>query len=73
MEAIKEYDDLSDGEIKFLANDIKVSPNSLDEALQRIKEKISVHYINQIKQRAEDINSEPETILFNEDIRNVSN
>lgn len=72
LEAIKEYDDLSDGEIKFLANDIKVSPNSLDEALQRIKEKISVHYINQIKQRAEDINSEPETILFNEDIRNVS-
>lgn len=68
LEVIKEYDDLSDGELKYLAN-IRISPQNLSDILQEIKQKISTHYINQIKQRAEYINSEPETILFNEDIR----
>lgn len=69
LEVIKDYDDLSDGEIKFLANLKMLNSN---ETINIIKEKISVHYINQIKQKAESINSEPETILFNEDIRNAN-
>ena len=71
LEVIREYDDLSDGELKYLAN-IQILPQNLANTLQKIKQKISTHYINQIKQKAEYINSEPETILFNEDIRNAA-
>lgn len=71
LEVIKEYDDLSDGELKYLAN-VRILPQNLSDILREIKQRISTHYINQIKQRAEYINSEPETILFNEDIRNVA-
>ena len=37
------------------------------------KKKIPAHYINQIKDKAEDIDAQIETIMFTEDIRNADN
>lgn len=72
IEVIKNYDDLSDGELKYLAN-IPVGVDNADELVLEVKEKIPVHYIIQIKQRAESIDSETEIIMFTEDIRYDNN
>jgi len=65
---IQNYDDLSDGELKFIAN-IKIVVNKTKDIIKEIKEKIPVHYIIQIKTKVESIDSQTEMIMFTEDLR----
>lgn len=71
LEVIKTFDDLSDGELKYLAN-IAVRSSDASETVQGIKEKIPAHYIIQIKERVEAIDAQTEIIMFTEDLRNVN-
>ena len=69
IDVIKTYDDLSDGELKYLAA-LVVRKNNVDEVVVELKQKIPVHYIIQIKTRVEAIDSQAEIIMFTEDLRN---
>jgi hypothetical protein len=69
IEVIKKYDDLSDGELKYLAN-IDIIPNKAADTISEVKKEIPVHYIIQIKQKAESIDAQTEIIMFTEDLRN---
>lgn len=69
IEVIKKYDDLSDGELKYLAN-LTVRPDNAADLISETKNKIPVHYIIQIKQKVESIDAQTETIMFTEDLRN---
>jgi superfamily II DNA/RNA helicase len=69
IDVIKTYDDLSDGELKYLAA-LVVRKNNVDEIVVELKQKIPVHYIIQIKTRVEAIDSQAEIIMFTEDLRN---
>ena len=66
IDVIKKYDDLSDGELKYLAA-ISVKKGSATETLTELKRKIPVHYIIQIKTRVESIDAQTEVIMFTED------
>ena len=68
LEVIKTYDDLSDGELKYLAK-LSVRKNNGTEIAEDLKEKIPVHYIVQIKEKVENIDSQAEVIMFTEDLR----
>ena len=68
LEVIRIYDDLSDGELKYLAM-LKVIPSKANEIVVELKEKIPVHYIIQIKEKVESIDAQTETIMFTEDLR----
>ena len=69
---IRAYDDLSDGEMKYIAQ-IKFEEGGSKEELERtvnsLKEKFSLHYIGVIKKRAERGENLSETIMFTEDLR----
>jgi hypothetical protein len=65
---IKELDDLSDGELKFIAQ-IKLDENDLGEAVKELKLKFTPHYLGVIKERAEAIDNVSEIIMFTEDLR----
>jgi superfamily II DNA or RNA helicase/HKD family nuclease len=69
---IRNYDDLSDGEMKYIAQ-IKFEDGGSEEEFERtvknLKEKFSLHYIGVIKQRAERGENLSETIMFTEDLR----
>ena len=69
---IKNYDDLSDGELKYLAN-LAVRTDNAQTLVLEIKGKIPVHYIIQIKQRVESIDAQTEIIMFTEDLRYDNN
>lgn len=69
IEVIKKYDDLSDGELKYLAN-LTVRLDNAADLISETKNKIPVHYIIQIKQKVESIDAQTETIMFTEDLRN---
>lgn len=69
IDVIKTYDDLSDGELKYLAA-LVVRKANADEIVVELKQKIPVHYIIQIKTRVEAIDSQAEIIMFTEDLRN---
>ena len=64
---ILEYDDLSDGELKYIAQ--LNFRNGIEEPIEKLKEKFSVHYINEIKTKAESANSMAELVMFTEDLR----
>lgn len=66
---IKTYDDLSDGELKYLAG-LVVRVANASEIMVELKQKIPVHYIIQIKTRVEAIDAQAEIIMFTEDLRN---
>ena len=68
IEIIQTYDDLSDGELKYLAA-LNVRKNNAQEVCEELKERIPVHYIIQIKTRVEAIDSQTEIIMFTEDLR----
>lgn len=68
LEVIRSYDDLSDGELKYLAM-LKVTASKANEIVSDLKVKIPVHYIIQIKQKVESIDAQTETIMFTEDLR----
>lgn len=72
IDVIKTYDDLSDGELKYLAA-LVVRKANADEIVVELKQKIPVHYIIQIKTRVEAIDSQAEIIMFTEDLRNDNN
>lgn len=67
-DAISAYDDLSDGEIKYIAQ-LRLDPDKLTETVANLKQKFPVHYINVIKQKAEAIDRVSEVIMFTEDLR----
>ena len=69
IDVIKTYDDLSDGELKYLAALVVRKANAA-EIVVDLKQKIPVHYIIQIKTRVEAIDSQAEIIMFTEDLRN---
>ena len=69
IDVIKTYDDLSDGELKYLAA-LVVRKTNAAEIVVELKQKIPVHYIIQIKTRVEAIDSQVEIIMFTEDLRN---
>lgn len=64
---ILEYDDLSDGELKYIAQ--LQFKNGIEEPIAQLKEKFSVHYINEIKSKAEAVSSLAELVMFTEDLR----
>lgn len=68
IEVIQTYDDLSDGELKYLAT-LTVRKNNAQELFEGLKQTIPVHYIIQIKTRVESIDSQTEIIMFTEDLR----
>lgn len=68
IEIIQTYDDLSDGELKYLAA-LSIRKNNAQEVFEELKERIPVHYIIQIKTRVEAIDSQTEIIMFTEDLR----
>jgi hypothetical protein len=68
IEIIKTYDDLSDGELKYIAN-MSIIKAKANEIVEELKEKIPVHYIIQIKQKVDSIDAQTETIMFTEDLR----
>ena len=72
LEVIKNYDDLSDGELKYLAK-LSVRKNGSVEAVAELKVKIPVHYIVQIKEKVESIDAQSEVIMFTEDLRSDNN
>ena len=69
IDVIKTYDDLSNGELKYLAALVVRKANAA-ELVVELKQKIPVHYIIQIKTRVEAIDSQAEIIMFTEDLRN---
>jgi superfamily II DNA/RNA helicase/HKD family nuclease len=68
FEAIKTFDDLSDGELKFIAQ-LDLDGNNLKAAVDELLEKFTQHYIGVIKERAEAIDRVTEVIMFTEDLR----
>ena len=68
LEVIRTYDDLSDGELKYIAM-LAIIPAKAAEIVDDLKEKIPVHYIIQIKEKVESIDAQTETIMFTEDLR----
>ncbi len=68
LDVIKSYDDLSDGELKYLAN-LSVSAGRSKEIVEELKLKIPVNYIIQIKRKVESIDAQSEIIMFTEDLR----
>ena len=69
LEIIKTYDDLSDGELKYISS-LRVQDRSAEKCLNELKEKIPEHYIIQIKEKVENIDKQTDVIMFTEDIRN---
>lgn len=66
FEVINKYDDLSDGELKFIVQlDLSDTPAAVDE----LKQTLTPHYIGVIKERAEVIDRFTEVIMFTEDLR----
>ena len=71
LEVIRTYDDLSDGELRYLSK-LTIRQNNVGEVIAELKQRIPVHYIIQIKEKAESIDSQSEIIMFTEDLRNVN-
>ncbi len=68
INVIKIYDDLSDGEVKYIYN-LQVTAKKADEIVKDLKKSITEHYIMSIKEKVESIDSQTEIILFTEDLR----
>jgi superfamily II DNA or RNA helicase len=66
FEVINKYDDLSDGELKFIA---QLDLADVKAAVDELKEALTTHYIGVIKERAEAIDRVTEVIMFTEDLR----
>lgn len=66
-DAIREFDDLSNGELKYIAQ-IRLD-RDLGEAVQELKQKFTPHYLGVIKEKAEAVDSVSEVIMFTEDLR----
>jgi hypothetical protein len=67
-EAIKTYDDLSEGELKFIAQ-LKLNDGNLKGVVDQLLEAFTPHYIGIIKEKAEAVDRMDEIIMFTEDLR----
>ncbi len=68
---IRHYDDLSEGELKDIAQ-LKFydgGDQALKDALQQLKDQFPVHYLQAIKERAERLENEGEVIVLTEELR----
>jgi superfamily II DNA or RNA helicase/HKD family nuclease len=72
LEVIRTYDDLSDGELKYLAK-LAIKKSEIKRVIDDLKQRIPSHYIIQIKEKAESIDAQTEIIMFTEDLRNGDN
>jgi len=68
IEVIKIYDDLSNGELKYLTN-FRIKKDNLKEIVADLKNKVPERYIMNIKQKVSSIDAQVEIIMFTEDIR----
>ena len=68
FETIKTFDDLSEGELKYIAQ-LNLKSDDLRNAVDELMDKLTPHYIGVIKERAEAIDRVAETIMFTEDLR----
>lgn len=66
FEVINKYDDLSDGELKFIT---QLELSDVKAAVDELKQTLTSHYLGVIKQRAEAIDRVSEVIMFTEDLR----
>jgi superfamily II DNA or RNA helicase/HKD family nuclease len=66
FEVINKYDDLSDGELKFIA---QLDLSDMKAVADELKKVLTPHYIGVIKERAEAIDRVTEIIMFTEDLR----
>ena len=66
FEVINKYDDLSDGELKYI---VQLDLINLTQTVDELKRIITQHYIDVIKERAEAIDRVTEVIMFTEDLR----
>lgn len=71
LEVIRTYDDLSNGELRYLSK-MSVRRNNVNEVVDELKQRIPAHYIIQIKEKAESIDAQQEIIMFTEDLRNAN-
>jgi len=67
-DAVNKYDDLSDGELKYISQ-LRLQQESFSEIVSNLKKRFSIHYIGVIKKRAEAIDNVSEIIMFTEDLR----
>lgn len=67
-EAIKTFDDLSDGELKFIAQ-MDIDAKDIKKSIDDLFDKFPTHYISVIKERAEAVDHIAEIIMFTEDLR----
>jgi len=68
---IRNYDDLSEGELKDIAQ-LRFkdgNPEDLAAVLEQLKDQFPVHYIQAIKERAERLENEGEVIVLTEELR----
>ena len=72
LDVISTYDDLSDGELRYLAK-LVIRQINIKEVVSELKQRIPAHYIIQIKEKAESIDAQTEIIMFTEDLRDDNN
>ena len=72
LDVISTYDDLSDGELRYLAK-LSIRQNNIKDIIDELKQRIPAHYIIQIKEKAESIDAQTEIIMFTEDLRDDNN
>ena len=72
LDVISTYDDLSDGELRYLAK-LVIRQSNIKEVVLELKQRIPAHYIIQIKEKAESIDAQTEIIMFTEDLRDDNN
>jgi hypothetical protein len=70
-DVIRQYDDLSEGELKDIAQ-MRFGDGgdeTLRETLGELKKQFPVHYVQAIKERAERLDNEGEVIVLTEELR----
>lgn len=65
-DTIKNYDDLSDGELQIIT---KLKLTDLEKAVETLKEKLPAYYLSNIREKVENIERSSEIIVFTEDLR----
>ena len=65
-DTIKNYDDLSDGELQIIT---KLKLTDIEKAVEALKERLPAYYLNNIREKVENVERASETIMFTEDLR----
>lgn len=68
LDSIILYDDLSDGELKYIAQ-IELNGDDLQSAVESLMQKFPPHYLDVIRERANAVDQTTEIIMFTEDLR----